>query len=60
MGSFSLFHWVVVLLVVVLLFGAGKIPKVMGDMAKGIRAFQSGLKENTETAAAEAVEHKRT
>jgi sec-independent protein translocase protein TatA len=51
MGSFSLMHWVVVLAIIVLLFGAGKIPRLMGDFAKGIKAFKSGMKEE-ETAAA--------
>jgi sec-independent protein translocase protein TatA len=45
MGSFSLVHWLVVLAIVVLLFGAGKLPRVMGDFAKGIKAFKSGMKE---------------
>jgi sec-independent protein translocase protein TatA len=36
MGSFSLMHWGVVLAIIVLLFGAGKLPRVMGDFAKGI------------------------
>ncbi|CAO3452374.1 twin-arginine translocase TatA/TatE family subunit [Azospirillum largimobile] len=48
MGSFSLFHWAVVLLVVLLLFGAGKLPSVMGDFAKGIKSFKSGLKDEEE------------
>jgi sec-independent protein translocase protein TatA len=45
MGSMSLTHWLVVLLIVLVLFGAGKIPRLMGDMAKGIKAFKSGMKE---------------
>ncbi|MEI6559628.1 MAG: twin-arginine translocase TatA/TatE family subunit [Rhodospirillaceae bacterium] len=45
MGSFSLFHWLLVLAVILILFGAGKLPSVMADMAKGIKAFRSGLKE---------------
>ncbi len=45
MGSLSIWHWVVVLVVVLLLFGKGKIPALMGDLAKGINAFKSGLKE---------------
>lgn len=45
MGSFSIWHWVVVLLVVLVLFGAGKIPALMGDVAKGINSFKRGLKE---------------
>ena len=45
MGSFSLLHWMVVLLIVLLLFGAGKLPRVMGDFAKGIKAFKAGMKD---------------
>lgn len=48
MGSFSIWHWLVVLVIVLLLFGAGKIPKLMGDMAKGVKAFKSGLKDDEE------------
>lgn len=50
MGSFSLFHWIVVLLIVLLLFGAGKLPKVMGDLAKGIKNFKAGLQDDSEDA----------
>ena len=49
MGSFSMMHWLVVLAIVLLLFGAGKLPRVMGDFAKGIKAFKSGMKEEDET-----------
>ncbi len=45
MGSMSWGHWLIVLAVVLLLFGAGKIPRLMGDFAKGIKAFKSGMKE---------------
>lgn len=41
-------HWVVVLAIVVLLFGAGKLPRLMGDFAKGIKAFKSGIKDEEE------------
>ena len=54
MGSMSLMHWLVVLAIVLVLFGAGKLPRVMGDFAKGIKAFKSGMKEEDETAAATA------
>ena len=54
MGSFSLMHWIVVLAIVVLLFGAGKIPRLMGDFAKGIKAFKAGMKEDDDTATATA------
>jgi len=48
MGSFSLMHWMVVLAIIVVLFGAGKLPRVMGDFAKGIKSFRAGLKEADE------------
>ncbi|MCL4161230.1 UNVERIFIED_CONTAM: hypothetical protein GTU68_053842, partial [Idotea baltica] len=40
MGGTSIWHWAIVLLVVVLLFGRGKISEVMGDVAKGIKSFK--------------------
>jgi len=47
MGSFSIWHWLIVLVVVVVLFGGrGKLSSIMGDAAKGIRAFQKGLKSD--------------
>jgi sec-independent protein translocase protein TatA len=52
MGSMSLMHWLVVLAIILVLFGAGKLPRVMGDFAKGIKAFKSGMKEEDEEAAA--------
>ena len=52
MGSMSLMHWLIVLAIVLVLFGAGKLPRVMGDFAKGIKAFKSGMKEEDEAAAA--------
>jgi sec-independent protein translocase protein TatA len=54
MGSFSIWHWVIVLVVVLLLFGAGKIPRLMGDVAKGINAFKKGLKEEVGSDEAQA------
>jgi sec-independent protein translocase protein TatA len=47
----SLMHWLVVLAIVLVLFGAGKLPRVMGDFAKGIKAFKAGMKEEDEAAA---------
>jgi sec-independent protein translocase protein TatA len=44
----SIWHWLILLVVVLLLFGAGKIPKLMGDMASGIKAFKKGMKEDEE------------
>lgn len=51
MGMGSIWHWLVVLLIVLVLFGAGKIPKLMGDLAKGVKAFKTGLKDEDEKVA---------
>ena len=48
MGSFSLMHWVIVLLVVMLLFGGGRISGLMGDVAKGIKSFKKGMADDEE------------
>ena len=45
MGGASIWHWIVVGLVVMLLFGRGKISEMMGDVAKGIKAFKKGMSE---------------
>ena len=45
MGAFSIWHWIIVLIIVLLLFGKGKIPTLMADMAKGIKSFKSNMKE---------------
>lgn len=46
----SFWHLLIVLLVVILLFGQGKISEVMGDFAKGIKSFKKGLTEDDEPA----------
>ena len=51
-------HWLVVLAIVLVLFGAGKLPRVMGDFAKGIKAFKSGMKE-TRTRPPRATPHQQ-
>ena len=57
MGSFSIWHWLIVLVVVVVLFGGrGKLSSIMGDAAKGIRAFQRGLKGDDHDAADRAAD----
>ncbi len=73
MGTFSIWHWLIVLVVVLVLFGGrGKIPTLMGDVAKGIKSFKSNMKETDEdsadakkieadnTAAATAVQDEQT
>jgi sec-independent protein translocase protein TatA len=46
MGSFSIWHWIVVIAVILLLFGRGKISELMGDVAQGIKAFKKGMTED--------------
>jgi sec-independent protein translocase protein TatA len=61
MGSLSIWHWLILLAVVALLFcGRGKLSGLMGDAAKGIREFKNGLKDDDEskTAAAPPVEQR--
>lgn len=45
MGSFSIWHWLIVLVVVLLVFGAGKLPKVATDLAAGIKNFKKGMSD---------------
>ncbi len=55
MGTFSIWHWLVVLAVVLLLFGGrGKISALMGDFGKGLKSFKQGLKEDDEIEGGEA------
>ena len=58
MGTFSIWHWLIVLVVVLLLFGRGKIPELMGDVAKGIKSFRKGMGDEEEADDAKTVEHK--
>ena len=46
MGAFSIWHWLIVLVVVLVLFGGGgKISRLMGDFGKGLKSFKKGMKE---------------
>ena len=50
MGSMSIWHWAIVVVVVLVLFGGrGKLSGIMGDAAKGIRAFKDGLKDDSDS-----------
>jgi sec-independent protein translocase protein TatA len=46
MGSMSIVHWMIVIAVVVLLFGRGKISGLMGDVADGIKSFKKSMQED--------------
>jgi sec-independent protein translocase protein TatA len=45
MGGVSIWHWIVVGIIVMLLFGRGKVSELMGDVAKGIKSFKKGMAE---------------
>lgn len=52
MGSFSIWHWLIVLAVILVLFGgSGKISNVMGDFAKGIKSFKKNMAEPDDVSA---------
>jgi sec-independent protein translocase protein TatA len=64
MGSMSLWHWIIVIAVVLLLFGRGKVSELMGDVAQGIKAFKKGMAEDdtakaepTKTEPAKSIDH---
>ncbi|MCM2293657.1 twin-arginine translocase TatA/TatE family subunit [Allorhizobium sp. BGMRC 0089] len=59
MGSLSIWHWLIVLVVVLLFFGGrGKIPELMGDFAKGIKSFKKGMADDEEEQKSKTVDHK--
>ncbi len=62
MGGVSIWHWIVVGIVVMLLFGRGKVSELMGDVAKGIKSFKKGMAEEdvAETKPAAPAEPLRT
>ena len=48
MGSFSPIHWILIVLVIVLLFGGGRVSGLMGDVAKGIKSFKKGMADDSD------------
>ena len=52
MGGFSLWHWLVVGVIILLLFGKGRFSDMMGDVAKGLKSFKKGMSEDEEHASA--------
>ena len=50
MGGFSLWHWLVVGVIILLLFGKGRFSDMMGDVAKGIKSFKKGMSEDEHAA----------
>ncbi len=56
MGSFSIWHWAIVLVIVVLVFGTKKLKNLGGDLGGAVKGFKDGMKQGTadDTAAAAA------
>jgi sec-independent protein translocase protein TatA len=54
MGSFSIWHWLIVLLVVVLIFGTKKLKNIGSDLGSAVKGFKDGMKSSDEAAAAAA------
>ncbi len=52
-------EWIIILLVVVLIFGVGRISKIGGELGKGITAFRQGLNEGTQEGSAETDDGKK-
>lgn len=49
MGEFSIFHWMIVLAIILILFGGRKIPEVMKGLGEGIRSFKDGMAGTSQT-----------
>jgi sec-independent protein translocase protein TatA len=47
MGGLSIWHWIIVLVIVMVLFGRGRISEIMGDFGKGIKSFKEGVSEGS-------------
>ena len=60
MGSFSIWHWLVVGIIILLLFGRGRFSGMMGDVAKGIKEFKKGMAEDDEAKPASQIEKPST
>lgn len=53
MGGFSLWHWLIVGIVILLLFGKGRFSSMMGDVAQGLKSFKKGMAEEDDVPAAQ-------
>ena len=51
MGSFSIWHWLIVLLVIILVFGTAKLKNIGKDMGGAIKGFKEGMKDGTDDVA---------
>jgi len=58
MGSFSIWHWLIVLIIVMLVFGTKKLRNIGADLGGAVRGFKEGMKEGTSDSAAAGTSHK--
>ena len=56
MGSFSIWHWLIVLLIVVLVFGTKKLKNIGSDLGSAVKGFKDGMKTGEENKPAETAE----
>lgn len=54
MGSFSIWHWLIVLVIILLVFGTKKLRNIGTDLGGAVKGFKDGVKEGSESASAEA------
>jgi sec-independent protein translocase protein TatA len=54
MGSFSVWHWLIVLLIVVLIFGTKKLKNIGADLGGAVKGFKDGVRDGSTSAAADA------
>jgi sec-independent protein translocase protein TatA len=59
MGSFSLIHWIILGIVILLLFGGNRFSAMMGDVAKGLKNFKQGMADDDEEQRRKAAEQQR-
>ena len=60
MGSFSIWHWLIVLVIIALVFGTKKIRNIGEDLGGAVKGFKKGMKEANDEKAPEAVTQQRT
>ena len=59
MGSFSIWHWLIVLLVIILIFGTAKLKNIGKDMGGAIKGFKEGMKDGTDEVAQKVEDTKK-
>lgn len=60
MGTMSIWHWLIVLVIIMLIFGTKKLRNIGSDLGGAVRGFKEGVKEGTEQAAAETQKAAKT